>query len=222
MGAAEWTGYSGTTPSYSPFSSLQSTPSSYGYDNSSIPEHHSNFHIPTVISDIQPLCSTDYHHSGLNSSHSTALIPTHQASSNSSNLQAKSSDLVDTSYTYNNWSNGYNNYQYGSCTPQPQYAPHAGPTTMVLYPHVYSTVNHQNQIHLHLHGSDKLEQYLGSENSLTISSARGGIEIGIGTTDESEIILENGGNRGHNDHLDEEVNRVDSVGGDPGSVWRPY
>lgn len=47
MGAAEWTGYSGTTPSYSPFSSLQSTPSSYGYENSSIPEHHSNFHIPT-------------------------------------------------------------------------------------------------------------------------------------------------------------------------------
>lgn len=46
MGAAEWTGYSGTTPSYSPFSSLQSTPSSYGYENSSIPEH-SNFHIPT-------------------------------------------------------------------------------------------------------------------------------------------------------------------------------
>lgn len=93
---------------------------------------------------------------------------------------------------------------------------------MVLYPHVYSTVNHQNQIHLHLHGTDKLEQYLGSENSLTISSARGGIEIGIGTTDESEIILENDGNRGHNDHLDEEVSRVDSVGGDPGSVWRPY
>lgn len=47
MGAAEWTGYSGTTPSYSPFSSLQSTPSSYNYDNTSIAEHHSNFHIPT-------------------------------------------------------------------------------------------------------------------------------------------------------------------------------
>lgn len=47
MGAAEWTGYSGTTPSYSPFSSLQSTPSSYNYDNSSITEHHTNFHIPT-------------------------------------------------------------------------------------------------------------------------------------------------------------------------------
>ncbi len=93
---------------------------------------------------------------------------------------------------------------------------------MVLYPHVYSTVNHQNQIHLHLHGTDKLEQYLGSENSLTISSARGGIEIGIGTADESEIILENDGSRTHTDHLDEEVSRVDSVGGDPGSVWRPY
>lgn len=93
---------------------------------------------------------------------------------------------------------------------------------MVLYPHVYSTVNHQNQIHLHLHGTDKLEQYLGSENSLTISSARGGIEIGIGTTDESEIILaDDGRNPSHTDHMDEEVSRVDSVG-DPGSVWRPY
>lgn len=47
MGAAEWTGYSSTTPTYSPYSSLQSTPSSYGYDSANIAEHHSNFHIPT-------------------------------------------------------------------------------------------------------------------------------------------------------------------------------
>lgn len=46
MGAAEWIGYSSTTP-YSTYSSLQSTPSSYGYETTNIGDHHSNFHIPT-------------------------------------------------------------------------------------------------------------------------------------------------------------------------------
>lgn len=47
MGAAEWTGYSNTTPTYSPYTSLPSAPSSYGYDSTGMVDHHSNFHIPT-------------------------------------------------------------------------------------------------------------------------------------------------------------------------------
>ncbi|XP_034656247.1 protein lozenge [Drosophila subobscura] len=95
---------------------------------------------------------------------------------------------------YNNWSNGYNNYQYGSCTAATaQYGgtgahaaapPPPPPPPVVLYPQLYSTVN-QNQIHLHLHSSEKLEQYLGSasDQQLTISSltgSRSSIEIGLG------------------------------------------
>lgn len=97
---------------------------------------------------------------------------------------------------------------------------------MVLYPQLYSTVN-QNQIHLHLHGSDKLEQYFTTpENALTISSISGvrGFEIGIGTAENplNNIDLEN-------DEVDQstiaddvEDNRESIVVGDPSSVWRPY
>ncbi|KAH8356624.1 hypothetical protein KR084_004682 [Drosophila pseudotakahashii] len=89
------------------------------------------------------------------------------------------------------WSNGYQNYQYGSCLATAQYGPQAAPPPqppppppVVLCPQLYSTVN-QNQIHLHLHSSEKLEQYLGTASGaehLTIGSltgsSRSSIEIG--------------------------------------------
>lgn len=181
---------------------------------------------------MQSFCPSEYHSIGTSPTNSTALVPAQPpaiGSPNNTGYASKTSetDTLNPSYTsYNNWSNGYNNYQYGSCGPtQPQYphAPH-GAATMVLYPHVYSTVN-QNQIHLHLHGTDKIEQYLSStENGLTISSARGGIEIGIGTTDNPNVIMD--GETDHhqpNDMGDVSQRDVgDQEVGDPSSVWRPY
>lgn len=183
---------------------------------------------------MQPFCTTDYHSMGTPPNNSTTALvpaqpPTVGSPTNTGYTSSKGdTDALNPSYaTYNNWSNGYNNYQYGSCTPtQPQYphAPHTAPT-MVLYPHVYSTVN-QNQIHLHLHGTDKIEQYLSStENGLTISSARGGIEIGIGTTDNPNVIMDGEETDHHQpNEMDDNVNRDvgDPEVGDPGSVWRPY
>ncbi|XP_015598790.1 protein lozenge [Cephus cinctus] len=88
-------------------------------------------------------------------------------------------------------------YHYGSWTPGPatpvpvpshNYNPnyqgyynnptqnYISPTPMVLYPHVYSTVN-QNQIHLHLHGDLSEEQVTIASGNLTISSNR--LEIGV-------------------------------------------
>ena len=97
---------------------------------------------------------------------------------------------------------------------------------MVLYPQLYSTVN-QNQIHLHLHGTDKLEQYFGGENAFTISSISTGaaannnrnptVEIEgnaeLMSTEDSAIKLQQEQEPSVNDAQE---------GGDPGSVWRPY
>lgn len=124
---------------------------------------------------------------------------------------------------------GYNGYQY-SCPPpaQPQYPPTPGaPTqaTMVLYPQLYSTVN-QNQIHLHLHGSDKLvEQYLGGSagtaiqpdnNSFLVPSTglhrSGGLEI----SESAMIAQEDVDIKQHQEH-----SVIDHDAGDQ-SVWRPY
>ena len=88
---------------------------------------------------------------------------------------------------------------------------------------------------MHLHG-DKLEQYLqGSESGLTISSSRGGIEIGIGTSENPDVILGGGAsgadqtsNHHHMVHPDDDINGHsnragdDQVISDPSSVWRPY
>lgn len=172
----------------------------------------------------QGYCPTEYHHSNFNATGTTAIVAAQSATNSPTYASKTEIEAINPTYPgYNNWSNGYNNYQYTACTPQTQYPTHhTGPPTMVLYPHVYSTVN-QNQIHLHLHGSDKLEQYLGSDNALTISSARGGIEIGITTSDNSDVILGDDPSEHHTQDtdIDTDENR-DQVGGDPGSVWRPY
>lgn len=98
---------------------------------------------------------------------------------------------------------------------------------MVLYPQVYSTVN-QNQIHLHLH-SDKIEPYLNTAaNGLTIGSGRtGGIEIGIGTTDN--VIMESDDTdqqqqQQHSQPQQQEQTDLNQTNSreDEQEVWRPY
>lgn len=88
-------------------------------------------------------------------------------------------------YHYGSWTPGpatpvpvashnYNpNYQGYYNNPSQNYI--TGPTPMVLYPQLYSTVN-QNQIHLHLHGDLSEEQVTIAGGNLTISSIR---EIGV-------------------------------------------
>ncbi|XP_065364861.1 protein lozenge [Calliphora vicina] len=204
MGAAEWTGYSSSMTSASAYSSFHhphhlpppppppsaataaATNSAYtGYE--SLTTDPANLHLPTVLTDMQPYCATSDYHPG-------AIVPHVQPPICSPNYSSAPKNEYD-SYnaaaagysSYSNWSNGYNNYQYGSCAGQPQYSAHAA-HTMVLYPQLISTYN-QNEIHLHLHGTDKIEQYLGGENALTISSLpgnRSSIEIGIGTSDHED------------------------------------
>lgn len=200
-----------------------------------------------VISEMQPFYSSaDYHSSNhltpvVNSS---SLIPSSGNSPtntipNSSSCLTKFNDIDATNPTYssyNNWSNGYNSYQYATPSaaaasiqtptqtqypPAPQ-VPHAAPA-MLIYPQVYSTVN-QNQIHLHLHGTEKIEQYLSSnENSLSLSSARNtSAEIGMsGSTDNQNVIMDNDETDGHH-HREHETSNRDEEVGDPSSVWRPY
>lgn len=146
----------------------------------------------------------------------------------------------------NSWSsngyNTYNNFQYNNlpmnnntnlnCAQQTPYISPPAPT-MVLYPHLYSTVN-QNQIHLHLHGStDKLDQYFSGESPLTISSAtsvKGSIEIGLGGSAMQPLSLggpesESGMVQSDNEsahHSRGALMPVSNVNTDPSSVWRPY
>lgn len=137
----------------------------------------------------------------------------------------------------NNWSaNGYstyNNYQYNNVVtnnnlacaqPQGGYLNPPGPT-MVLYPHLYSTVN-QNQIHFHLHGStDKLDQYFSGDSSLTISSGpslKGGIEIGIGMPSQSQLEGDSTPQEPQDSDVTRENMAVSNAISDPSSVWRPY
>lgn len=201
----------------------------------------------SVISEMQTFYSPDYHSSNhltpvVNSS---ALIPSSGSSptntvSNTSGCLTKFNDIdvSNSSYpTYNNWSNGYNNYQYPTPTAaaasippssQTQYpatpqVPHAAPA-MLIYPQVYSTVN-QNQIHLHLHGTDKIEQYLNSnENGLSLNSARNSnTEIALsGSTENQNVIMENDETDGHHHRTEHETTNREEESCDPSSVWRPY
>lgn len=151
------------------------------------------------------------------------------------------------------WSNGYQNYQYGSCSATSQYGPQTAaapppppPPPVVLYPQLYSTVN-QNQIHLHLHSSEKLEQYLGTAagggEQLTISSltgsSRSSIEIAQDPYQhhqqqqhhqhphpqqaEQQVVPGGGGTGGGGGGSGDVVEspREEDVG-DLTPVWRPY
>lgn len=203
MGAAEWTGYSSpaVASAYSPFQ--------HSYEQSSV--------LPAVLpNDGLPYNPTDYHCS------SSAQNASTYNGSQFTSLTPWPNDMEQYNY-------GYNGYQY-SCPPpaQPQYPPTPGaPTqaTMVLYPQLYSTVN-QNQIHLHLHGSDKLvEQYLGGSagtaiqpdnNSFLVPSTglhrSGGLEI----SENAMIAQDDVDIKQHQEH-----SVIDHDAGDQ-SVWRPY
>lgn len=207
---------------------------------------------------MQSFCSSEFHSSNhlAPAPNSAALVHSTSAGNSPSNAMSSNSGClskfapeIDPSYasSYNNWPNSYNNYQYASCptaAAQSQYPTNTAATapTMLIYPQVYSTVN-QNQIHLHLHGTEKIEQYLNSsENGLTISSARNssissGIDIGIATGDNSNVIMDVDDADHHHQHQHQQrqheqqtemtqqpgVNRDDDQEViDPGSVWRPY
>lgn len=182
---------------------------------------------------MQTFCSSDYHAPIVNSS--SLLTSSGNNTTNGSGCLAKFNDIdaLNSSYApYNNWSNGY---QYAACgttaaanvqpNTQTQYPapPHATPT-MLIYPHVYSTVN-QNQIHLHLHGTEKIEQYLQSSdnNSLTVNSTRNAnIDIdGSDTSANLSGIIESDETEQHRQQH-QTNNRDDQEVGDPSSVWRPY
>lgn len=127
----------------------------------------------------------------------------------------------NSAYQYNNTAYQYNNpaYQYNggsgtnaaSCA-QVQYAagapPPPPPPPTILCPTLYNTIN-QNQIHLHVHGSqmNKLDHYLSGEGGLALSSAAQAasrsIEIGIVGAAAAALT-------------DQEAHA------DPSSVWRPY
>lgn len=124
------------------------------------------------------------------------------------------------SYYPNHWSSspGYsNNYNYYTAPSnnQNQYIQSSGPT-MVLYPHLYSTVN-QNQIHLHLHSSpEKLDHYFNSES---LSSALTPLRPGHELLPSSSTINESGNT---NQLQDSDTKYEESTTTDPSSVWRPY
>ncbi|XP_011296368.1 protein lozenge [Musca domestica] len=228
MGAADWTGCSTTaSAAYSyhhshPLPPPPAPPSATaaaaatngvypGYET--LTSDPANLQLPTVITDMQTFCApSDYH--------PTAIVPHIQPTMCSPTYAGGPKNEYD-SYnaaaaagysSYSNWSNGYNTgYQYGSCATQPQYPTHGHTPTMVLYPQLFSTYN-QNEIHLHLHGTDKIEHYLGGENALTISSLSGNrpsIEIGIGTSDHEDQMQ----NRGVDPHQASHVVVTDGSGG---------
>lgn len=189
------------------------------------PDYHTSNHLTPVVNSSSLITSS-------------GNSPTNTLSNNSGCLtKFNDIDALNTSYpTYNNWSNGYNNYQYAAPAtaatiqtptqaqypPAPQ-VPHAAPA-MLIYPQVYSTVN-QNQIHLHLHGTDKIEQYLNTnENGLSLSSTRNAnAENGLnGNTENQNVIMENDESDGHHLRNEHETSNRDDEVGDPSSVWRPY
>lgn len=155
MGAAEWTGYASPTVATSYPTTFQ--PSSY--DQSGM--------LPAVLPN-DAYNASDYH-CGSNIASQNASYGT---------TTSQFAPLTPWSNEVDQYNYSYNSYQY-PCQPttavQTQYPPPPPPppppqsqTTMVLYPQLYSTVN-QNQIHLHLHGSEKLvEQYLGSAVSSSV------------------------------------------------------
>ncbi|XP_030379275.1 protein lozenge [Scaptodrosophila lebanonensis] len=159
------------------------------YDTTTLSAAADNYHLPTVLPDMHGFCAT-----APTDPYQTAAAASGYGGGGKTDLDTLNAGY-GTATAYNNaWSNGYNNYQYGSCSATAQYGgAHAvappPPPPVVLYPQLYSTVN-QNQIHLHLHSSEKLEQYLGSaDQQLTISSlagSRSGIEIGLGATEQEQ------------------------------------
>lgn len=121
---------------------------------------------------------------------------------------------------------GANNYQsypnyYNSPSNTSPQTPYLNPTpSVVLYPHLYSTVN-QNQIHLHLHGEKAAEslQCSGEELAATIVANSNNLTISSGTRSSIEIgIVHN--SQGGMMNEEERYTHADRQGDQ--SVWRPY
>lgn len=119
---------------------------------------------------------------------------------------------------YYNWPANSYNYQYNNINNNPaclqSHTPYINPNPQMILPNLtYSTVN-QNQIHVHLHSSEKyLEQYMPSE--IKINDIDGGISI---TTDLSG---------GEPSGLVQACESADDVkhglyGAGNQEVWRPY
>lgn len=110
---------------------------------------------------------------------------------------------------------------------------------MVLYPHLYSTVN-QNQIHLHVHtgsgssvgsggGERPLDQYLCGEAlqslaplrpTLTATATIDPIALPPAPPPPTDITAPGSTGLPH-DHADRKPYE-DVTAGDPANVWRPY
>jgi hypothetical protein len=223
MGAAEWTGYS--SPTVAPSYSTSFQPS---YEQSSM--------LPAVISNEGIAYNPSDYHCGT----SATQNPSYAGTSQFSSIPAWSNEVDQYNYGYAS----YPQYPYQTA-PQTQFPPPlqtappqtqgtAAQTTMVLCPQLYSTVN-QNQIHLHLHGSDKLvEQYLGSStapsstlptdnNAFSLSSVVGGNQRAIGglevpslSTPSDDLNKHHQQQQQHHQPVDPSGEVVDQ------SVWRPY
>lgn len=201
MGAAEWVGYSSPTVASSYSTSFQPS-----YDQSGM--------LPAVL----PNDSLGY-----NPSEYCSSMTQNSASYGGSQFTSLTpwSNDVDQYNTY-----GYNNYQYPCPTPsaQSQYPTAPVPpsqTTMLLYPQVYSTVN-QNQIHLHLHGSDKLvEQYLGSAAVGSSGGVPSDTSFPILNSCSSQRAIGEIPMISQHEDIKPQEQTVDQDTGDQ-SVWRPY
>ena len=167
-----------------------------------------------------------HQHEYINSSLSSPTPIFNSAKADLEQMSLANSRYPDTSAYYpNNWgtpSSSYpNNYNYyGPPNNNQQYLNPNGTPTMVLYPHLYSTVN-QNSIHLHLHSNaDKGggDQYVNFNDGLTFPSSRPPEELEQDTTvnsTEGEVVPS------PHEHI-ENLDRTQVSVTDPSSVWRPY
>jgi hypothetical protein len=220
MGAAEWTGYSspnvGTT-----YASFQ-----HPYEQATS--------LPTAV--LQSGDATaSYNPSDFHCGSATQASAAAYNSSQFTSLTNWTNDMDQYNY-------GYNGYQY-SCQPptQPQYPPTVQPppppptqATMVLYPQLYSTVN-QNQIHLHLHGTEKFMEYLGNTSSSSFPPGTEGVtNFPVSSlsqshhhhnhqsqqrqieNSENELISQEDNVKQHQEH-----SVIDNENGEQ-VVWRPY
>ncbi|KAF5287464.1 hypothetical protein FQA39_LY04092 [Lamprigera yunnana] len=209
---------------YTPYSPPQ--PSTY-YEQHQDPSHATTLHLPTVLPEVPS-------HEFINTSLASPSV-----FSNSKSIVPGNSDLDpmlcgsprypdNNTYYPNNWgsnpsySNNYNYYNTPNNNQQP-YLNSATPT-MVLYPHLYSTVN-QNQIHLHLHGNTEKLEYLNSD-PLTLMPPRNNMEIVQATTNPdvqtNPQMPSQVNTQGHSQAQIEETEREVQAVTDPSSVWRPY
>ncbi|XP_050328809.1 protein lozenge isoform X2 [Bactrocera neohumeralis] len=197
MGAADWTtGYpsyntSAYTPyrTHNPYQYPHHTPTAAaptnlphcGYDPS-VPTTLTTDHslaVPGMLTDMSSLC--DYPHSGMAAPTGT-YMPHAQAPICSPNHydagKGELETLNNTYPTYNNFANGYNNYNYSSCAAQGGGYPGQAAPTMVLCPKFYSHTVNQNEIHVHVHDNSLISSLTGYRSS---------IEIGIGTSDHEAL-----------------------------------